>query len=57
MDILAAPDSTSEDMSEPIRTPVEMMWIDEAGLLRHRLDEVSRSEPSMPPGFARQCRR
>ena len=26
-------------MSEPIRTPVGMMWIDEAGLLRHRLDE------------------
>jgi len=26
-------------MSEPIRTPIGMMWIDEAGLLRHRLDE------------------
>lgn len=26
-------------MSEPIRTPVGMMWIDEAGLLRHRLDD------------------
>ena len=26
-------------MSEPIRTPVGMMWTDEAGLLRHRLDE------------------
>jgi hypothetical protein len=26
-------------MSEPIRTPIGMMWIDEAGLLRQRLDE------------------
>ena len=26
-------------MTEPIRTPVGMMWIDESGLLRHRLDE------------------
>ena len=26
-------------MSEPIRTPVGMMWLDDAGLLWHRLDE------------------
>ena len=25
-------------MGEPIRTPVGMMWLDEAGLLWHRLD-------------------
>jgi hypothetical protein len=26
-------------MSEPIRTPVGMMWVDETGLLWHRLDD------------------
>ncbi|NNC92252.1 MAG: hypothetical protein HKN80_07135 [Acidimicrobiia bacterium] len=26
-------------MSEPIRTPIGMMWVNEAGLLYHRLDE------------------
>ncbi len=25
-------------MTEPVRTPVGMMWMDESGLLRHRLD-------------------
>ena len=42
-------------MSEPIRTPVGMMWMDEAGLLRHRLDEGITVKPSTPPGFVRRC--